>query len=52
MEEMLCYCFSYTEKDIADDVTAHGGRSLIMERIMAEMKSGNCRCKDTNPKGR
>jgi hypothetical protein len=52
MQEIICYCFSYTDEDVANDVKAHNGRSLIMERIMAEKKSGNCRCGETNPKGR
>lgn len=52
MQEMICYCFSYTEQDIVDDVIQHGGRSTIMERIAGEKKAGQCRCKETNPKGR
>jgi hypothetical protein len=27
------------------------GPSLIMERILAEKKDGNCRCPETNPSG-
>lgn len=52
MQDTICHCFSYTSEDITDDVIAHNGRSLIMEKIMAEKKAGNCRCKETNPKGR
>lgn len=52
MRDIICHCFSYTSEDIREDVRAHGGRSLIMEKIMAEKKAGNCRCAETNPKGR
>ena len=52
MQEIICYCFSYTDEDIVNDVKAHNGRSPIMEKIMAEKKIGNCRCGETNPKGR
>lgn len=51
MSEKICYCFNYTDEDIARDVRANG-KSLIMERIAVEKKAGGCRCKDTNPKGR
>jgi NAD(P)H-nitrite reductase large subunit len=51
IENMICYCFSYTEEDIRKDFAEHG-RSTIMERIMAEKKKGKCRCETTNPKGR
>ncbi len=50
--EMICYCFGYTRQDIIDDLAANPGQSAIMERIMAEKKAGNCRCRETNPKGR
>ena len=52
MSEMICYCFRYTEDDIIQDVRAHNGRSLIMERIATEKKAGQCRCIRTNPAGR
>ncbi len=50
--DMICYCFSYTEQDIVDDVVANNGRSTIMERIASEKKAGTCRCRETNPRGR
>ncbi|GAB4346116.1 MAG: (2Fe-2S)-binding protein [Desulfobulbaceae bacterium] len=50
-EEFVCFCFEYTASDIVADAKKHG-RSTIMERIMAEKKDGNCRCSETNPKGR
>ncbi len=50
--KLICYCFGYTKEDIVNDMRAHLGRSTILERIMAEKKAGNCRCKETNPKGR
>ncbi len=50
--ETVCYCFGYTRQDILKDMDENMGRSTIMERIMAEKKKGNCRCKETNPKRR
>lgn len=51
MEELICYCFNYTARDIEDDVRSHG-RSLILERILAEKKAGACQCASKNPRGR
>lgn len=52
MENQICYCFGYSEEDITKDVLANKGRSLIMEKIMAEKKVGGCSCADKNPLGR
>lgn len=51
MEELICYCFNYTARDIEDDVRSHG-RSTILERILAEKKAGACQCASKNPRGR
>jgi len=51
MSEKICYCFDYTDEDIARDVLSHG-ESLIMARIVGEKRAGGCRCAETNPKGR
>ena len=51
MSAKICYCFNYTDEDIARDVRAHG-KSLIMERIAGEKRAGGCRCGEVNPKGR
>jgi hypothetical protein len=51
MDDLICYCFEYTREDISKDVKDHG-RSLILEKIQAEKKLGNCRCAVKNPKGR
>jgi hypothetical protein len=50
MSDLICYCFGYTRKDIKNDFT-NNGRSLIMEKIMAEKKLGTCQCATKNPKG-
>jgi len=50
-QEIICYCFGYSAKDIRNDILQNG-RSLIMERIAAEKKAGGCNCAVTNPKGR
>jgi hypothetical protein len=47
----ICYCFSYSKEDIRNDYLKNG-QSLIRERIATEKKKGNCKCADTNPKGR
>ena len=39
MSRLICYCFGYTEEDLCQDTLRHG-RSLIMERIVAEKKRG------------
>ncbi len=51
MENLVCYCFKYSENDIKEDFIKNK-KSLIMEKIMAEKKFGGCNCTETNPKGR
>lgn len=51
MPDLICQCFGYSRQDIEDDL-AKNGRSLIMERIMAEKKTGGCDCANRNSKGR
>jgi hypothetical protein len=50
-EKLICYCFNYTVGDIEEDVRSHG-RSIILERILAEKRVGACQCDTKNPKGR
>jgi hypothetical protein len=52
MENQICYCFGYSDEDIRRDVLENNGRSLIMERILGEKKSGGCNCGATHPLGR
>jgi hypothetical protein len=51
MSKLVCYCFEYTDEDIKQDVSVNG-RSLIMEKIMAEKKMGSCQCTIKNPDGK
>ncbi len=51
IDDLVCYCFEYTRKDIEQDFIKNG-RSLIMEKITAEKKAGGCDCANKNPKGR
>jgi hypothetical protein len=51
MSDLICYCFEYTNEDIKQDFSVNG-RSLIMEKIMAEKKMGACQCTTKNPKGK
>jgi hypothetical protein len=51
IDDLICYCFEYTRDDIEQDYIKNG-RSLIMEKIAAEKKTGGCDCAIKNPKGR
>ena len=51
IDDLICYCFGYKKEDIKQDFIRNG-RSIIMEKIMAEKKSGGCDCAKKNPKGR
>jgi hypothetical protein len=48
----ICYCFNYTDADIADDVLENRGRSSIEEKIAKAKKNGTCQCDIKNPKKR
>jgi len=50
-EELVCYCFKYTKKDIENDFIENG-RSLIYEKITLEKKAGACSCVSKNPGGK
>ena len=49
-EDLVCYCFEYTKKDIENDYNENG-RSLIYEKIIFEKKAGRCSCESKNPSG-
>lgn len=49
--DLVCYCFEYTKKDIEDDFRKNG-RSLIYAKIIFEKKAGGCSCALKNPKGK
>ena len=49
--DLICYCFKYTSDDIRQDFFENG-KSLIMEKIIAEKQLGGCHCATKNPKGR
>lgn len=49
-DDLVCYCFKYTKRDIENDFRDNG-RSLIYRRITAEKKLGGCNCSTLNPKG-
>ena len=51
IDDLICYCFRYTRDDIEQDFIKNG-RSLIMEKIAEEKKTGECDCANKNPKGR
>jgi hypothetical protein len=49
--DLVCYCFNYTRKDIEKDYVANS-RSTIFEKITIEKKTGGCDCATKNPRGR
>jgi len=50
-DDLVCYCFGYTKKDIEKDYLDNG-RSMIADKITFEKKAGKCDCAQKNPKGR
>ncbi len=50
-DDLVCYCFKYTKKDVENDFNENG-RSLIYEKIAHEKKTGGCNCASKNPKGK
>lgn len=52
MTDKICYCFNYSAADIKNDVVQNRGRSLLLEKIVAEKQRGRCRCQTEHPEGR
>ncbi|MFO7727957.1 MAG: hypothetical protein R6X11_06480 [Desulfonatronovibrio sp.] len=50
-KDLVCYCFGHTRKQIEEDLV-NNGRSVILEKIANEKKSGGCDCAQKNPKKR
>jgi hypothetical protein len=50
-EDLVCYCFMYTKKDIENDFYKNK-RSIIYEKIVLEKKAGGCSCASKNPSGK
>ena len=50
-EDLVCYCFGYTKKDIEKDFEDHGF-SKILEKIKTEKKNNGCNCDVKNPQGK
>ena len=51
MENLICYCFKYTESDIEADILKNK-KSTIEDKIKAGKKAGTCECNIKNPKGK
>ncbi len=49
--DLVCYCFEYSKKDIEQDFRMHG-YSRILDKIKLEKKNNGCHCEVKNPKGR
>jgi hypothetical protein len=50
-DDLVCHCFQYTRRQIEKEYTDNG-RSLILDKIIREKKTGGCDCVQRNPKGR
>lgn len=50
-DDLVCYCFQYTKRDIEKDYIDNG-YSKVLEKIINEKKKGGCDCWNKNPKGR
>ncbi|MBU2647972.1 hypothetical protein KKI24_24915 [bacterium] len=50
-DDLVCFCYGYTRKDIETDYVEHHGQSFILKRIALEKKEGKCDCTHKNPKG-
>jgi len=50
-DDLVCYCFEYTKRDIELDYSENG-KSLISEKIAREKKTGGCSCASKNTKGK
>jgi len=50
--DLVCYCFGHTRKNIEKDCLDNNGQSTILKRITFEKKAGKCDCAQKNPKGR
>ncbi|MBF0102446.1 MAG: hypothetical protein HQK77_16200 [Desulfobacterales bacterium] len=50
-DDLVCYCFEYTKRNIVDDYRTNG-YSKILERIKSEKKNKGCKCEVKNPKGK
>jgi len=50
-DDLVCYCFEYTKKDIENDFDKNS-RSLIYEKIVSEKRAGGCNCASNNPYGK
>jgi hypothetical protein len=47
----VCYCWSFTERQIVEDVREHG-ESTIRSYIQEQVRAGRCACEVKNPAGR
>jgi len=47
----VCYCFGFSRQNIQSEIT-ETGRSTIADRILEEVKAGNCACEVKNPSGK
>ncbi len=47
----VCYCFGFARHDIWEEIR-DTGKSMVAERIAAEVEAGRCACEVKNPSGK
>jgi hypothetical protein len=52
MDELICFCYGYTEEDIKRDLIDNKGRSSILESVAEARKKGTCECEEKHPQKR
>ena len=50
-DDLVCYCFNYTKKNIEEDFFKNG-HSKILEKIKTEKKNKGCNCEVKYPNGK
>lgn len=48
---LVCYCFLHRRSDLEAELREHG-ETTIPERIIEEVRAGNCACSVRNPSGK
>ncbi len=52
MNQLICYCFEYTEEDIINDFKVNDGKSSILAKITEARRTNTCQCDDKHPEKR
>jgi len=52
MNQLICYCFQYTEQAIIEDMKQNKGVSTILNKITEAKSHGRCNCYSNHPEHR